>query len=173
MSMKQDTQDFEPLRRLLALKRHETPPPGYFDRFSGEIIARIKAGRHVEEGGWVERLLWEAPWLRRIWASVEASPILVGACSMAACGLLIGGVVYSDKAEVPPVGLVTVVESAPEPGPTTVMAAKDHPLLAKPAALAGVSSISPIATLPTGGPMLGGIGELQAQRVGWTLPSAH
>ena len=33
--------EFDPLRRLLALKRHETPPPGFFDQLPHRIMAQI------------------------------------------------------------------------------------------------------------------------------------
>jgi hypothetical protein len=171
--MNQDTQDFEPLRRLLALKRHEVPPPGYFNGFSSQVIARIKAGERGGEGAFLDRVLWEASWLRRVWAALEAKPILAGACSVAACGMLLAGMIYSDRAEVPPVGLVPVAESGSAPMAPTVMAAADHPLLVKPVALPETSSTSPIPSVPTGRLLVGDIGQLRAQRVNWSFPGGN
>ncbi len=46
--MNENNKNFDELKRLLKLKRHEIPPPGYFNNFSGEVISRIRAG---ETGG--------------------------------------------------------------------------------------------------------------------------
>ena len=51
--MNENQPNFESLRRLLALKRHETPPPGYFNNFSRQVIARIRAGETGAEAGMV------------------------------------------------------------------------------------------------------------------------
>ena len=54
--MNPDPENFENLRKLLALKRHEQPPPGYFNRLPDTILSRIKAGDQPSESFW-ERLL--------------------------------------------------------------------------------------------------------------------
>src|ERR1051326_8949810 len=86
--MNPDSENFEALRRLLALKRHEVPPPGYFDKFSREVIARIKAGDDGErkpEG-----------WIHRLWAALEAKPIFAGAFGAAVCTVLVSGILNSE-----------------------------------------------------------------------------
>jgi hypothetical protein len=93
--MNPDTQDFHDLRRLLALKRHEQPPPGYFHYFSRQIIVRIKAGDRGQQATWIETLFAETAWLQRVWAAFETRPALVGAFGALVCGFLISGVIYS------------------------------------------------------------------------------
>ncbi|HOX57335.1 MAG TPA: hypothetical protein P5205_12495 [Candidatus Paceibacterota bacterium] len=171
--MSTDQENFESLRCLLSLKRHEAPPPGYFDRFSREVIERIKSGERGAGFAPLERMLWEAPWLQRFWAAIEAKPVLAGACSVAMCGLLIAGVIYSDKAEIPPVGLVPVAETGSAPMAPTAMAAADHPLLAKPAVFPETSSTSPIPNGPAGTSLMGDIGQLRAQPASFSFPRGN
>jgi hypothetical protein len=89
--------DFEQLRRLLALKRHEQPPPGYFHGFSRQVIVRIKAG---ELGDQSEASLWSfsgGSLLQRIWATLDARPVLAGAFGVAVCGFFVVGALLSDN----------------------------------------------------------------------------
>ena len=92
--MHPDPENFDPLARLLALKRHEQPPPGYFHSFSRQVIARIEAGERGQDGSAFDRF-WEAAWLQRLWAALEAKPIVAGAVGVAACLILLVGVIYS------------------------------------------------------------------------------
>ncbi|HOC55303.1 MAG TPA: hypothetical protein PKI20_06760 [Verrucomicrobiota bacterium] len=171
--MRQDTQDFKQLRRLLAIKRHEQPPPGYFRDFSQQVIIRIQAGESGEQAAFVERLLWEAPWLKRFWEALEAKPILAGVVGVALCGLLITGMVYSDRAEVPQVALLPTPDQMAAVSAQTTNAVADHPLLARPGALAQDSSTSPLAAMPAEAPILGDITKLRAQPVSFTFPSGN
>jgi hypothetical protein len=89
--------DFEQLRRLLALKQHEQPPPGYFHGFSRQVIVRIKAG---ELGDAAEASLWSfsgGSFLQRIWATLDARPALAGAFGVAVCGFFVVGALLSDS----------------------------------------------------------------------------
>ena len=171
--MNSESENFEQLRRLLALKRHEQPPPGYFNNFSRQVIVRIKAGERGEDGAFLDRLLWEAPWLQRLWAAFEAKPILAGVCGVAMCGLLITGVIYSDRTDAPPVALVPVSGSGSAPETVPTFAAADHPLLAKPAMLVEGPSTSPVSTISTEGPLLGEIAGLRAQPASFSFPAGN
>lgn len=69
-------ENFEALQKLLALKRHEVPPPGYFNDFSAKVCARIEAAESSQPASWWHRLL----------VSFDAKPIV--ACTY---GLALGG----------------------------------------------------------------------------------
>src|SRR6185369_4369394 len=89
--MNPDSENFEQLRRLLALKRHEVPPPGYFNNFSSKIIARIEAGEHAETA------VLDGSWLQRLWMLLEGKPAVFGAFGAAVCGLLVAGVLNAER----------------------------------------------------------------------------
>jgi hypothetical protein len=97
--MSPEHEEFEELRRLLAIKRHEQPPPGYFNNFSRQVIARIKAGETRAADSFLERLLARVPWLRTLWEGFEAKPIVAGAFGVGVCGLLVVGLVSSERTD--------------------------------------------------------------------------
>src|SRR5215831_15308486 len=89
--------DFEQLRRVLALKRYEQPPPGYFYSFSRQVIVRIKAG---EVGNEIDTSVWSisvGTLFQRIWAALDARPVLAGAFGVAVCGFFVTGALISDS----------------------------------------------------------------------------
>ena len=105
MIMNADQENFDSLRRLLKLKRHEQPPPGYFDRFPGQVLARIEAGAASGAETPVDGLLWNLPGLQRLLALFEAKPALVGACAAILCAGLIAGFISIEKIEMPNLSL--------------------------------------------------------------------
>ena len=84
--MKNDQENFEALRKLMALKRHEVPPPGYFSRLPGAIITRIERG----DG---QLSFWE-----RITADFSVRPAFAYAFVLAACGALTTSI-YSGRTQ--------------------------------------------------------------------------
>ena len=171
MSMNQDIENFDQLRRLLALKRHEQPPPGYFNGFSRQVIVRIKAGERGEQDNLMERLFEVAPWLQRMWAAFEARPAVAGALGLAMCGLFGAGVlVYSDKPDATPMALVPAMETAATD--EARVALTEHPLFIKTAAFEA-SSTSPITTSQTDELLLHGIANLRPQTISLSLPGSN
>jgi hypothetical protein len=79
--MMNDDQDFDKLRTLLTLKNHEQPPPGYFNRLPGKILARIEASELASQSTW-----WD--WFV---ARFDARPILACAYGFTISGLLLMG----------------------------------------------------------------------------------
>ena len=100
--MNENEPNFESLRRLLAQKRRETPPPGYFNSFSGQIIARIRAGEAKAPQTDAERFFSEAPWLLKLLQAFELKPAYAGAFASALSVLLVFGIIYAERPDSEP-----------------------------------------------------------------------
>ena len=111
MSMMQDSENLEQLRRLLALKRHEQPPPGYFHSFSREVIVRIKAGELGEAG--TKWWAFDGSWLQWLWTVCERRPVLAGGVGVAFCGFFFATALVSGTADVPNIGLAATRDMVP------------------------------------------------------------
>ena len=85
--MNENEHNFEELRRLLALKRHEIPPPGYFEDFSSMVIARIRSGDTARE----------LPWLLRFLQMFESRPAYPVAFASGLCTLLLFGIISVER----------------------------------------------------------------------------
>jgi hypothetical protein len=97
--MKESEPNFESLRRLLVLKRHETPPPGYFNNFSRQVIGRIRAGEAEASASLSDRVSGSMPWFLRLFQSIETKPVFAGGFASALCGLLLFGAVMAQRPE--------------------------------------------------------------------------
>jgi hypothetical protein len=93
--MNESKPNFESLRRLLVLKRHETPPPGYFNNFSRQVIARIRAGEAEASASLPNHVFGSMPWFIRLLQSLESKPVFAGGFATALCGLLLFGAVMA------------------------------------------------------------------------------
>lgn len=140
MSMKPILPEEEPgaLLRLLALKRYEVPPPGYFDGFACKVTARIAAARSAADRAWWEPL----------------ADVVRGRVAFAGVGGLLGGMLLvgflgsgdavsgaggfaSSGLEGMPVGAVRVVELAGSPK----VGGREPALIAP---YGGASSVTPL-----------------------------
>jgi hypothetical protein len=134
-----DDQNFEDLRKLLALKRHEQPPPGYFHRLPGKIMAKIEASELAAQSTW-----WD--WMV---ARFDARPILACAYGFTISSLLLMGFRLSQGLETDdsaaPLGggwLAAAPDAATvQPGPFL----QSH--FANPAALMNFSSVDPVVEM--------------------------
>jgi hypothetical protein len=73
--------NLDDLQKLLACKRYEQPPPGYFISFSDKVIAQIEAAESCEPGSWWAQFL----------SGFDAKPVLVCAYGLAVSSLLFMG----------------------------------------------------------------------------------
>jgi len=117
-------ENFDRLRKLLALKRYEQAPPGYFTNFSSKVIARIEASGAAE-----------LSWWQKLGLQVDFKPALMCGLGVVVCSLLSVGVLTSafESADQPPVGLVMGPPiNSPAVAPFNVMAAEDSPASTQP-----------------------------------------
>jgi len=101
-----ENENFEALRRLLSLKRHEIPPPGYFNRFPSEVIARIRAGEREAENA--------TRWYLRFMQIFEAKPAFASSFASALCLMLLFGIVYAEQSDQTPQPLLQTSQLSPE-----------------------------------------------------------
>jgi len=149
--MNQKEHNFEDLKRLLKLKQHEVPPPGYFNDFSGHVVSRIRAGEAGGSRSFMERLETDAPWVVNFLRIFETRPGVIGGLATSLCLLLVLVVVFSERSEKASRELLTISDPAATSATVTSMTA---PTLAAASDSSGivastnpVTSLQPVATL--------------------------
>jgi hypothetical protein len=165
--MNENENNFESLRRLLALKRHETPPPGYFEDFSAEVTARIRAGDAMRRESVSDRMPIELPWLFRLLSAFEAKPAFTGAFAFALCLLLVFGIVYAERPDASQQSLLSTPQNG-SPLAVNTPATLD-PLPADQPALIPISSTNPVFNTQSASPWFASQGAT-VQPVNFMLP---
>lgn len=124
--MSETNDNFETLKRMLKLKRHEVPPPGYFNNFSGTVIARIRAGDTGAKESFFERLQSDAAFWDKLLHIFRVRPGIIGGLATGICLLFLVGVVMLDQSEGGPVDTDSIPAQAapatPEASPTLASA---------------------------------------------------
>jgi hypothetical protein len=82
--MDENSENFDELKRLLAVKKHETPPPGFHGELRGLILAQITEEEQAGAAGWWGRFV----------ESFELRPAISTGYAAALCGLLVAGVFF-------------------------------------------------------------------------------
>ena len=124
--MNPSPEESDQLRELLALKRYEQPPPGFFNHFSDKVIARIEA----------EGLVRRISWWERLFPELDAKPVLACAYGLVISGLLVVALGISESLDpeestTPPPGspwfAQTPAPAAALPADTAVVRPLTHP----------------------------------------------
>ncbi len=82
MNPDHNNNDFDQLRKLLALKRYEIPPPRYFNEFSGQVMARLSRPQRDP-----------LTWWERLGFSFDLKPAFMCGLGVVICGLLSFGII--------------------------------------------------------------------------------
>lgn len=93
----------EDLQKMLALKRHEQPPPRFFEGMSDKIIDRLHEPEPVVPPSFRQRLGLD----------FDSRPVWVCLCGVAVCALLVYGLISARHVEsVPPPDLNAIDDAA-------------------------------------------------------------
>ena len=95
--------DFGDIQKLLALKRHEQPPPRYFNEFSGQVIARLRT----------PELLPQPTWLQRLGLDFDFRPAMVCAMGVVVSGLMLAAAILSVQVEATATTAIQPIGTAP------------------------------------------------------------
>ena len=99
--MNDSSEDFDALRKLLTLKRHEQPPPGFFDKMPQNILPRLQ-----------EQSAPQAfPFWRDWFSNFGFKPAVAYGVLMGVCAVILVGVGYAFRMETQPVGALGPDES--------------------------------------------------------------
>ena len=147
--MSENNNNFQQLKQLLKLKRHEIPPPGYFNHFSGDVISRLRAGESGQPEGLFQRLQSESSLLAFLLPVFEARPGIIGALATSLCLLLLIGVVWADRPDATVNEMAAVQPSQPTSQADPVLASVVPAAVAlEPAESSGIAvSTNPLTSL--------------------------
>jgi hypothetical protein len=94
--MSDTNNNFGDLKRLLKLKQHEVPPPGYFNHFSGDVISRIRAGETSGAQGFLAQFEGNS-FMMSLLQLFQVKPGVIGGFATSLCLLLLIGVVMAER----------------------------------------------------------------------------
>ncbi len=170
--MSESEHNFQDVKQLLKLKRHEVPPPGYFNNFSSQVISRIRAGDQ-ESASFGEKMQGNS-WLYNLLHMFDARPGMIGGLATSACLLVVFGLVFSEHPDSNAGGFSAnaqapqVFASNGQSGATSEAIPAAPPMVDPLVASTGitlstnpVTSLQPVATLfgqPSGSPLLQPVG---------------
>jgi len=84
--MSNEPENFDELRKLLALKRHEQPPPGFFRDLPGRVLDQIEREEAAGVGWWA-----------RLKEAFELRPALSVGFAGGLCCLLVAGIYHGQQ----------------------------------------------------------------------------
>jgi hypothetical protein len=150
--MNENENQFQELRRLLKLKQHEIPPPGYFNRFSGEVVARIRASEAARNRSLGERMQIQSPWLKSFLRLFESKPGVIGTFATSICLLLVLGVFMAEHGDTDTAGNFSIFTSGQVASANPLASAPAPQLMASSTGGIAIStnpviSLQPVATL--------------------------
>lgn len=154
--MNKNEQNFDKLKQMLKLKRHEVPPPGYFNNFSRNVVSRIRAGEVVHNQTVFERLQSRVSWLGSVAQLFETRPGVIGGFATGLCLLLVLGVVVAEYSDHPN-SSYKLTESSDQTGNSmAALTSPDAPSLMAAANSGGITaSTNPVTSLQPVGTFFG------------------